>query len=125
VAATLDTQDITRKVEKAKVGQSMVKPTPCQTNRFSVLEASTVGSTKNMFNPTVTCRTNLELRKLCLKKTHLSLQTNPFFICSTTLRRGTEVPLKLNTIDSDTPMSVKALIDSGTTRQLIDIEYTW
>jgi len=41
---------------------------------------------------------------------------------SATLRWGTDIPLRLNTIDSNTPMSVEALIDSGATGMFIDIE---
>jgi len=50
----------------------------------------------------------------------------PVFFHLTSLQRGTEIPLLLNTIDSNTPMSVKALVDlAGTTGQFIDIEYVW
>src|SRR5882724_13163553 len=47
----------------------------------------------------------------------------PLLICSATLRRGTDILLQLNTIDSNTPMSIKALIDSGDTGLFIDIDY--
>ena len=33
--------------------------------------------------------------------------------------------MQLNTIDSNTPMSIKALIDSGATVLFIDINYMW
>jgi len=32
----------------------------------------------------------------------------PLLIGSATLRRGTDIPLQLNTVDSNTPMSIKA-----------------
>src|SRR5882724_13039366 len=47
----------------------------------------------------------------------------PILICSATLRRGTDILLQLSTIDSNTPMSIKALIDSGATGLFIDIDY--
>ena len=47
----------------------------------------------------------------------------PFLIHSTTLRRGTEIPLCLSIVDSNTPMSVEALIDSGAMVLFVDIEY--
>jgi len=49
----------------------------------------------------------------------------PFLICSATLCWGTNIPLQLNTIDSNIPMSIKALIDSGATGLFIDIDYVW
>src|SRR5882724_10290822 len=49
----------------------------------------------------------------------------PLLICSATIRRGTDIPLQLNTIDSNTPMSIKALIDSGAMGLFIDINYMW
>src|SRR5882724_2587554 len=47
----------------------------------------------------------------------------PILICSATLHRGTDIPLQLSTIDSNTPMSIKAFIDSGATGLFIDIDY--
>jgi len=49
----------------------------------------------------------------------------PFLICSATLSRGTNIPLQLNTIDSNAPMSIKALIDSGAMGLFIGINYMW
>jgi len=46
VAATLALRTSQGRWKRPRLGQSMVKPTPCQTNRFSVLEASTVGLQK-------------------------------------------------------------------------------
>src|SRR5882724_10285368 len=47
----------------------------------------------------------------------------PFLIRSTSLQRGTDIPLCLSTIDSNTPMFVKALINLGATRMFINIEF--
>src|SRR5882724_2744795 len=47
----------------------------------------------------------------------------PFLICSATLHGGIDIPLQLNTIDSNTPMSIKALIDSGAMGLFIEIDY--
>src|SRR5882724_8238976 len=94
----------------------MVKPTPHLTNRFSVLEMSTVGSTEDMLTPqspvTTEPRTDQAVPEL-----------PPLLIHSATLRRGTDILLQLNTIDSNTPMSIKALIDSGAMGLFIDIDY--
>jgi len=51
------------------------------------------------------------------------LTETPLLVQSATLRRGTDIPLHLNTVDSNTPMSVKALIDSGATGMFINIEF--
>jgi len=46
----------------------------------------------------------------------------PFLIHSATLRRGNDIPLQVNTIDSNALMSIKALIDSGAMGLFIDID---
>src|SRR5882724_6522443 len=51
------------------------------------------------------------------------LAQTPLLVQSATLQRGTDIPLHLNTGDSNTPMSVEALIDSGATSMFIDIEF--
>src|SRR5882672_6225054 len=47
----------------------------------------------------------------------------PILICSTTLRRGMELPLLIHTIGSNTPLLINALINSGATGQFIDVDY--
>ena len=47
----------------------------------------------------------------------------PVLIHSTTLWRGTELPLQIQTVGSNTPMLISTLIDSGATGQFIDIDY--
>src|SRR5882724_13659838 len=94
----------------------MVKSMPHPTNRFSVLETSTVGSTEDMLtlqSPVTTePRTKQAVPEL-----------PPLLICSATLHRGTDIQLQLNTIDSNTPMSIKAVLDSGAMGLFIDINY--
>src|SRR5882724_562210 len=91
---------------------------PHLTNRFSVLETSTIGSTEDMLTPqspvTTKPRTEQAMPEL-----------PPILIHSATLRRGTDILLQLSTIDSNTPMSIKALIDSGAMGLFIDINYVW
>jgi len=48
VSAAMDTRELANKAEQVK---DSVKPTPHLTNRFSLLEMSTVGSTKDMLTP--------------------------------------------------------------------------
>src|SRR5882724_11849602 len=101
----------------------MVKSMPHQTNRFSVLETSTVGSTKDMLTPPSPVTTELRTEPVVPKHPMPQLAEIPLLMQSTTLRRGTDIPLHLNTVDSNTPMSVEALINSGATGMLIDIEF--
>ena len=96
----------------------MVKSMPCLTNRFSVLETSTVGSTEDMLTLQSPVTTELRTEQAVP-------ELPPLLICSATLCRGTDIPLQLNTIDSNAPMSIKALIDSGATGLFIDIDYMW
>src|SRR5882724_10140532 len=101
----------------------MVKPTPRQTNRFLVLKTSTVGSTKNMLTPPSPVTIEPRTKPVVPKHPMPQLTKTPLLVRSATLRRGTDIPLHLNTIDSNTPMSVEALIDSGATSMFIDIEF--
>src|SRR5882724_13197932 len=94
----------------------MVKSMPHPTNRFSVLETSTVGSTEDMLTPQSPVTTKLRTEQAVP-------ELPPLLICSATLRSGTDILLQLNTIDSNTPMSIKALIDSGAMGLFIDIDY--
>src|SRR5882724_11342721 len=101
----------------------MVKPTPRQTNRFSVLETSTVGSTKDMLTPPSPVTLEPKTKLVVPKHPTPQLAETPLLVRSATLRRGTDIPLHLNTVDSNTPMFVKALIYSGATGMFIDIEF--
>src|SRR5882724_502297 len=99
----------------------MVKPTPHQTNRFSVLETSTVGSTKDMLTPP--SPVTIEPEPVMPEHPTPQLVNTPLLVRSATLLRGTDIPLCLNTIDSNTPMSVKALINSGATGMFINVGF--
>src|SRR5882724_5341482 len=101
----------------------MVKPMPHQTNRFSVLETSTVGSTKDMLTPPSPVTIELRTEPVVPKHPTPQLTQTPLLVLSATLQRGTGIPLRLNTVDSNTPMSVEALIDSGATSMFIDIKF--
>src|SRR5882724_10198304 len=96
---------------------------PCRTNRFSVLETSTVGFTKDMLTPPSPVTTELKTEPVVPEHPTPQLADTPLLVRSATLQRGTNIPLCLNTIDSNTPMSVEALIDSGATCMFIDIEF--
>src|SRR5882724_6166673 len=114
VTAAMDAQDAAKKAEGPKrvLGWSTVKPH--QTNRFSVLETSTVGSTEDMLTLQSPVTTELRTEQAVP-------ELPPFLICSATLHQGTNIPLQLNTIDSNTPMSIKALIDSGAMGLFIEL----
>ena len=72
----------------------MVKPTPYQTNTFSVLEASTVGSTKDMLTPQSPAMTQLRTKQVMPEKPlPQPSDLTPVFVHSTALQRGTEIPL--------------------------------
>src|SRR5882724_4432294 len=101
----------------------MVKSMPRQTNRFLVLETSTVGFTKDMLTPPSPVTTELNTKPVVPEHPTPQLANTPLLVRSPTLRRGTDIPLCLNTVDSNTPMSVEALIDSGATGMFIDIRF--
>src|SRR5882724_2660260 len=112
-----------KRVFRQVEGRSMVKPTPCQTNRFSVLETSTVGSTKDMLTPSSPVTIEPKTEPVMPEHPTPQLTKTPLLVRSATLRRGTDIPLHLNTVDSNTPMSVKALIDSGAMGMFIDVRF--
>src|SRR5882724_4730835 len=101
----------------------MVKPTPHHTNRFSILETSTVGSMKDMLTPQSPVTNHQRTKQVMPEQPPPQPSKPPFLVCSTTLRRGIEIPSCLSTLDSNTPMSVEALIDSGVMGLFINIEY--
>jgi len=98
---------------------------PHLTNRFSLLETSTVGSTKDMLtlqSPVEDLKT-----KKAMPQEFSSQPPDPtlVLICSTTLQGGMELPLLIHTISSNTLILISALIDPGATNQFIDIDYVW
>src|SRR5882724_6758852 len=112
-----------QKDQRGFLGRLTVKPTPHLTNRFSVLETSTVGSTKDMLTPPSPVTIEPKTEPVMPEHPTPQLAKTPLLMQSATLQRGTDIPLHLNTIDSNTPMSVEALIDSGATGMFINIEF--
>jgi len=101
----------------------MVKPTPHLTNRFSVLEMSTVGSTRDRLthqSPVTKLKTEKALPQ---EPSQQSSDLTPVLVHSMTFWRGTELPLQIHTIGSNTPMLINTLIDSGATGCFINIDY--
>src|SRR5882724_6659644 len=101
----------------------MVKPMPHLTNRFSGLETSTVGSTRDMLTQQSSVEEPRTKKAMPGEPPCQSSDPTPVLIHSTTLRRGTELPLQIHTIGSNTPLLINALIDSGATGKFIDIDY--
>ena len=103
----------------------MVKPTPSLTNRFLVLEMSTVGSTRDMLTPqSPVAEPNTE-KAMPQEPSQLSSDLTPVLIHSLMLCRETELPLCAHTIGSNTLMlrEKKSLINLGVTGHFINIDY--
>src|SRR5882724_1025105 len=96
---------------------------PHQTNRFLVLETSTVGPTRDMLNPLSLVTIDPKTEQVMPEQPPLQPSKEPILVQSTSLQRGTDIPLCLSTVDSNTPMLVEALINSGATGMFIDIEF--
>src|SRR5882672_9303920 len=79
-------------------GRSMVKPTPHSTNRFSVLETSTVGSTRDMLTPQSPIDEPKTEKAMPQEPPHQPSDLTPILTRSTTLHRGTELPLCIHAI---------------------------
>jgi len=124
VVAEMDAWEVKKKAEEKRrvLGQLMVKSMPHKTNRFSVLETSTVTSTKDMLNP-LSVTIYLRTKQVMPKQPPLQPSEDPFLVQSTSLKRGTDVSLHLSTVDSNTAMFVKVLVNSGATGMFIDIEF--
>src|SRR5882672_740468 len=93
-------------------GRSTVKPMPRSTNKFLVLETSTVGSTRDMLtlqSPIDEPKTEKAVPK---ESPRQPPDSTPILIRSSTLHRGTELPARIHTIGSNTPLLINALIDS-------------
>src|SRR5882672_7848692 len=101
----------------------MVKPTPCLTNNFSVLETSTVGSTRDMLTPQSPVDEPKTEKAVPQESPRQPPDLTPILIRSSTLRRGTELPLHVHTLGSNTPLLINALINSGATGQFINVDY--
>src|SRR5467141_1288374 len=103
-------------------GRSIVKPTPRSTNKFLVLETSTVGSTRDMLTPQSPVDEPKTEKAVPQESPRQPPESTPILIRSSTLRRGTELPLRIHTIGSNTLLLINALIDSGATSRFIDID---
>src|SRR5882724_5351936 len=101
----------------------MVKPTPRSTNRFSGLETSTVGPTRDMLTQQSSVEEPRTKKAMPNEPPCRSSDPTPILVCSTTLQRGAELPLQIYTIGSNTPLLINALINSGATGKFIDIDY--
>src|SRR5467141_2000507 len=104
-------------------GRSTVKPTPHSTNKFSVLEMSTVGSTRDMLTLQSPIDEPKTEKAVPQESPRQPPDSTPILIHSSTLRIGMELPLHIHTIGSNTPLLINALIDSGATGRFIDIDY--
>src|SRR5882724_11902334 len=101
----------------------MVKPTPHLTNRFLVLVTSTVGATRDMLtlqSPVEELRTEKAMPE---EPPCQSSDPTPILVRSTSLQRGTELPLHIHTVGSNTPLLINTLINSGATSKFIDVDY--
>ena len=78
-----------------------------------------------MLNPLSPVTIDLRTEQVVPEQTPSQPSKDPFLVLSTLLRRGTDIPLHLSTVDSITPMFVKALVDSGATGMLINIKFVW
>ena len=101
----------------------MVNPTPHSTNRFSVLEGSTIGSMRDMLTPQSTANELRTKQAMPQKSSHPPSTLTPLLIFSATLQRGTELPLQIHVVGSNAPLLIVALIDLGVMGKFIDIDY--
>src|SRR5882724_2319446 len=112
-----------QKDQRGFLGRSTVKPTPHLTNRFSVLETSTVGSTRDMLTPQSSVEELRTKKAIPEEPPCQSSNPTPILIHSTTLWRGTELPLCIHTIGSNTPLLINTLINLGATSKFINVNY--
>src|SRR5882672_399838 len=96
---------------------------PHSTNRFSVLEMSSVGSTRDMLtlqSPVDEPRTEKAMPK---EPPCQPSDLTPVLVHSTTLCRWMELPLHIHTVCSNTLLLINTLMNSGATGQFIDVDY--
>src|SRR5882724_8500683 len=99
----------------------MVTPMPHPTNSFLELETSTVGSTRDMLTPQSIANELKTKQSMPQESSHQPSNLTPLLIHSTTLQRGTEIPLQIHSLGSNSPPMIVALINSGATGKFIDI----
>src|SRR5882724_4552973 len=101
----------------------MMTPMPHSTSRFSVLETSTAGSTRDMLT-TQSITNELKTEQAKPKESsHQPSDLTPLLVCSTTLWRGTEIPLQIPAVGSNSLLLIVNLIDSGAMGKFIDIDH--
>src|SRR5882724_11092425 len=93
----------------------MVTPMPHLTNRFSVLEASTVGFMRDMLTPQSTAKELKTEQAMPPKSSYQPPDPTPLLIHSMTLQEGMEIPLQIHAVGSNSPLLIVTLIDSGAT----------
>ena len=107
--------------------RSAVKDTPRSTNRFSVLENCTVGSTKDMLDSNVLPTTEEVVSKSeTSKPAHTPSKTEKRIselLQERVFWRSTYVPIQVHTVNSNHPLVMKALIDCGAMAEFIDHEF--
>ena len=102
----------------------MVKDAPHSTNHFSVLEDCTVGSTKDMLDSNVPPTTEEAVSKPPTPNLAGKPAGPPYVLLhSTTFRRSTYIPLHIHMVNSNLPMAMNALIDTGAMGQFLDVKY--
>src|SRR6266481_9899273 len=92
------------------LNQSTVKDEPHSANCFSVLGSCTVGSTKDMLDSNVPPMTEEAVSK---PSTPEPADPPYVLLCSTTFQRSTYIPLHIHTVNSNLPMAMNVLIDTG------------
>jgi len=92
---------------------------------FSVLEISTVGSTSDMLTPQSIATEPRTEQAMPQESSHQPSYLIPILICSTTLWRGTEIPLWIHAIGSNSPLLIVTLINPGVTGKFTNINYVW
>src|SRR5882724_13016049 len=101
----------------------MVTPTPHPTNRFSVLETSTVGSMRDMLTPQSIPTEPRTEQPMPQESSHQPSYLTPLLIHLTTLWRGNGIPLQIHAIGSKSLLLIVALINLGATGKFINIDY--
>jgi len=103
----------------------MVKPMPHLTNRFLLLETSTVGSKKRYVKPSVTSwwAKNQESHSPRILQSTSQPDPSPHTFNNTSEEE--QLPLQIHTIVRNMQVLISTFIDSGATGQFIDIDYVW
>ena len=96
---------------------------PNLTNRFSVLEASSVGSMRDMLTPQSIANELKTEQAVPQKSSHQPLNPTPLLVHSTILWRGTEIPLQIHAVGSNTLLLLVTPINLGAMGKFNEIDY--